>query len=129
MDTDNNPFVQRQLLRLFEVERELIRLYAESCYTDIQAAHGNRTCMERGAQLGDVLRETECRLSQLKERLRRIGVPRPALFSLDALQRLALFEAAFQRHDAAFASPCASFDRQQLCAMLEEFAGFEEQKD
>jgi hypothetical protein len=129
MEKDKNPFVQSQLLRLFEIERELICLYAESCYADIQAAHGNRTCMDRGAQLDDALRDTECRLSEVKARLKRIGVPRPDMFSLDALQRLALFEATFRRHDAAFASPGTSFDRQQLCAMLEEFAEFDGDAD
>lgn len=120
MDNVNNPFVQRQLAELFDIERDLIRLCAESCYTDIQAAYGNRSCMERVEQLDDALNASGQRLNQLKARLRRIGVPRSALLSLDDLQRLALFEATFKGHNASFASPCTCFDRQQLCAMLED---------
>jgi hypothetical protein len=125
MNNDNNLFVQRQLALLYDIERELIRLYAESCYSDIQAAYGNRSCMERARQLDDTLRATERRRDRLKARLRRIGVPDTAMLSPDALQRLALFEATFRRHGAAFASPCGCFDRQQLSAMLEDIASGE----
>lgn len=125
MNNDNNPFVQRQLALLYDIERELIRLYAESCYSDIQAAYGNRSCMEHAQQLADTLLATERRRDRLRAHLQRIGVPDTAMFSLDALQRLAVFEATFRRHGAAFASPCARFDRQQLSAMLEDIVSGE----
>lgn len=118
MKNDNNPFVQRQLAQLSDFEHELIRLYAESCYSDIQAAHGNRSCMERVGQLHDALRLASARLRRQRARLRRLGVPRSAMPVLDARQRVALFEAIFRSHDAAFTAPCGQLD-QQLNALLE----------
>jgi hypothetical protein len=110
---------------MYSIERDIIRLYAESCYTNIQAAHGNLSCMERCERLANALSAAEQRLSAVKARLRRIGVPRLAVSGLDNQQRLALFEAAFRRHDAAFAARQTSFDRRQLGSMLEDIANQE----
>lgn len=115
---DNNPFVQRQLARLSQFEHELIRLYAESCYSDIQAAYGNRSCMERAEQLQEALYLAGARLQRQKARLRRLGVVPSAMPALATRERMALFEAVFRQHDAAFSAPCGHLD-QQLAAMLE----------
>jgi hypothetical protein len=123
MDTLNNPFVKRRLDRLYAVEREIIRLYAETCYTNIQAAYGNLSCMERLQQLGEALDAAGQRLRVLKRGLRRLGVPPLAMISLDDLERLSLFEADFKRHDAAFAVQHERFGRQQLYTMLNDIAG------
>ena len=123
MDTLNNPFVKRRLDRLYAVEREIIRLYAETCYTNIQAAYGNLSCMERLQQLGEALDAAGQRLRMLKRGLRRLGVPPLAMISLDDLERLSLFEADFKRHDAAFAVQHERFGRQQLYTMLNDIAG------
>lgn len=122
VDTLNNPFVKRRLERLYAVEREIIRLYAETCYTNIQAAHGNLSCMERLQQLGEALEAAFQRLRALKRGLQRIGVPPSAMISLDDLERLSLFEADFKRHDAAFAAQQDLFGRQQLYTMLNDIA-------
>lgn len=121
MDRTRNQFVQRQLARIHELECELVGLYAEACYSGIQAAYGNRSCMERAAQLDDTLHETERRLTGVKACLRRLGVPPAQLGQLDYGQRLALFEAAMRRHNAAFAPGGGSIDGQLLNAMLEDF--------
>jgi len=123
VDTVNNLFVKRRLERMYAVEREIIRLYAETCYTNIQAAHGNRSCMERLQQLSEALDAAGQRLRALKRGLRRLGVPPSAMISLDDLERLSLFEADFKRHDAAFAAQHELFGRQQLYTMLNDIAG------
>ena len=118
MKNDNNPFVQRQLAQLSHFERELIRLYAESCYSDIQAAHGNRSCMERAGQLQDAVHLASARLQRQRARLRRLGVAPSAIPALGTRERVALFEATFRRHNAAFSPPWGQLD-QQLSAMLD----------
>jgi hypothetical protein len=123
VDALNNPFVKRQLDRMYAVEREIIRLYAETCYTNIQAAHGNLSCMERLQQLGDALETADRSLRVLKRGLRRLGVPPLAMISIDDLERLSLFEADFKLHDAAFAAQHELFGRQQLYTMLNDIAG------
>ncbi len=125
MDASNNPFVKRLLRSMHTIERDIIQLYAECCYTNIQAAHGNLSCMERMERLADALCATEQRLYALRARLRLIGVPRSAMAGLDDGQRLALFEAAFKRHDAAFAALPMWLDHQQLSCMLEDIANNE----
>ncbi len=104
------------------MERDLIRLYAESCYANIQAAYGNRSCMERTERLANTLCAVEKRLSAVKARLRRIGVPGLAMSGLDEQQRLSLFEAVFRRHDVALGTGHTAFDRRQLGSMLEDIA-------
>ena len=121
----NNHFVRPLLQSMYAVERDIIRLYAESCYTNIQAAHGNLSCMERTERLANALCAAEQRLSAVKARLRRIGVPRLAMSGLNDQQRLLLFEAAFRRHDAAFGAGRTAFDRRQLGSMLEDIANLE----
>lgn len=111
--------MQRQLVQVCQLERELVGLYAETCYCGIQAAYGNRSSMERAAQLDDSLHEIQRRLARVYARLRRLDVPPDAVTHLDAGERLALFEAVLCRHDAAFAVGGAR--RQLLCAMLEDF--------
>lgn len=122
MDSTENPFVGRRLECMYAVEREIIRLYADICYANIQAAHGNLSSMERLELLNDGLQDAVRRLQCLKADLKRIGVPEDAMVSLDDLQRLSLFEAEFGRHAAAFASQPALFGREHLCAMLEDIA-------
>jgi hypothetical protein len=125
MEANDNPFVKPLLQSMFAIERDIIRLYAESCYTNIQAAQGNLSCMERIEGLADALCAAEQRLYALQARLRRIGVPRLAMAGLDSQQRLSLFEAEFKRHDAVFTTPQAAFDRQQLSCMLEDIANID----
>jgi hypothetical protein len=125
VDPRKNLFVKPLLQSMHSIERDIVRLYAESCYTNIQAAHGNLSCMERMEQLADALCAAERRWYALRARLRRIGVPKFAISGLDERQRLALFEAEFNRHDPAFATQHAAFDRQQLCNMLEDIANME----
>jgi hypothetical protein len=125
MDAHDNPFVKPMLQSLYAIERDIIRLYAESCYTNIQAAHGNLSSMERIEGLADTLCAAEQRLYALQARLRRIGVPRLAMAGLDQQQRLSLFEAEFKRHDTVFTTAQTLFDRQQLCCMLEDIANID----
>jgi hypothetical protein len=120
MDSTESPFVRRRLENMYAIEREIIRLYADICYANIQAAHGNRSSMDRLEQLNDALQHAVCRLQSLKADLRRIGVPEDVMISLDDLQRLSLFESEFGRHAAAFAAQPALFGREHLCAMLED---------
>ena len=122
MDFTANRFVGRQLDRLFDIERDIIRLYAEACYASIQGAFGNRSCAERVDELNRAIRETSASLSALKADLRRLGVPGEAMISLDDLQRLDIFEEQFKQHDAAFAGQGDQLGRGQLVAMLEDIA-------
>lgn len=118
MNPVDNPFVKRQLKRMYAIERDIIRLYAEACYSNIQAAHGNLSSMSRIEELNEALFRAGIRLKALKVDLRRLGVPSEAMLSLDDLQRLNLFEAQFKRHDAAFACQQDIFGRRQLSEML-----------
>jgi hypothetical protein len=120
MDCTANRFVERQLERLFGIERDIIRLYAECCYANIQGACGNQSCAERVAELNHEIRQASDSLSALKDDLHRLGVPREAMISLDDLQKLDIFEAQFNQHDAAFAEPSEQFGRGQLSSMLED---------
>lgn len=122
MEIIRNRFVQPLLMQVRQLEGELIALYAEACYSGMQAAYGNRSCMERAAQLDDVLHETQGRLAGLHTRLRRLGLPLDAPAHLDANERLALFEAALCRHDATFTANGQGLSQQLLCDMLEDFA-------
>ena len=126
MDCTANRFVDRQLERLFSIERDIIRLYAEACYANIQGACGNHSCAERVDELNRAIREASASLSALKADLRRLGVPREAMISLDDLQKLDIFEAQFKQHDGAFAAQSEKFGRGQLFAMLEDIAGSKE---
>lgn len=119
----DNRFVQRQLERLYAVEREIIRLYAETCYSSIQAAYGCRSSVTRVEQLTEAIQRAGRSLCAIKAELRRLGVPREQIVSLDDLQRLNLFEAQFRRHDAAFAGVEDIFGRRQLAAMLSDITG------
>ena len=122
MDCTANRFVDRQLEQLFEIERDIIRLYAEACYANIQGACGNQSCAERVDELNRAIGEAIDSLSALKAGLRRLGVSREAMISLDDLQKLDIFEAQFKQHDAAFAGRSDQFGRGQLFDMLEDIA-------
>jgi len=122
MNCTDNRFVDRQLERLFDIEREIIRLYAEACYANIQGACGNHSCAERVDELNRAIHATSAALSALKDGLRRLGVPREDMISLDDLQKLDIFEAQFKRHDVAFAGQSDQFGRGQLLTMLEDIA-------
>lgn len=126
MDCTANRFVDRQLERLFSIERDIIRLYAEACYANIQGACGNHSCAERVDELNRAIREASASLSALKADLRRLGVPSETMISLDDLQKLDIFEAQFKQHDGAFAVQSERFGRGQLFAMLEDIAGSKE---
>jgi hypothetical protein len=122
MDCTANRFVGRQLERLFNIEREIIRLYAEACYANIQGACGNQSCAERVDEINQAIRDASKALSALKADLRHLGVPAEAMISLDDLQKLEIFEAQFGQHNAAFAWQSDQFGRGQLFAMLEDIA-------
>jgi hypothetical protein len=121
-DVTANRFVERQLERLHGIERDIIRLYAECCYASIQGACGNQSCAERVDELNQEIREAGTALKLLKEELRRLGIPREAMISLDDLEKLDIFEAQFRQHDAAFGGQNGEFGRGQLIAMLEDIA-------
>jgi hypothetical protein len=126
MDCTANRFVRRQLERLFAIERDIIRLYAEACYANIQGACGNRSCAERVEENYQAIREASDSLNALKNDLRRLGVPADAMISLDDLQKLDVFEAQFQQHNAAFVGRGHRLGRMQLSVMLEDIACLKE---
>ena len=119
MDCASNRFVQRKLERLFGIERDIIRLYAEACYANIQGACGNQSCVERMQELNHAIGDAYAALSAIKMDLRRLGVPRKDMISLDDLQKLDIFEAQFKQHDGGFG-------RGQLSDMLEDIASFKD---
>ncbi len=121
-DVTANRFVERQLERLYGIERDIIRLYAECCYASIQGACGIQSCAERVDELNREICEAGAALKRLKEDLHRLGVPREAMISLDDLEKLDIFEAQFRQHDATFGSQSGQFGRGQLIAMLEDIA-------
>lgn len=125
VDAANNPFVKPMLQSMRAIERDIIRLYAESCYTNIQAAFGNLSGMERMERLADAVSSAEQRCYALKARLRRIGVPQLAISGLTDQQRLSLFEEQFKRCAPALSMQQISLDRQQLCSMLEDISNRE----
>lgn len=122
METVDNLFVQRKLENLYAIERDIIRLYAEACYSNIQAAYGNRTCMCRGEEFNQAMSRAVKRLKALKAELGRLGVPSSAMFSLDDLQCLDLFETQFKCHDAVFDCKPDIFLRSELMDMIEDLA-------
>lgn len=122
MDCTANRFVERQLGRLFGIERDIIRLYAEACYANIQGACGNHSCAERVHELNHSIHDACTGLVALKKDLLRLGVPREDMISLDDLQKLDIFEAQFKQHDAAFVDQGNGFGRGQLSDMLEDIA-------
>ena len=85
IDVTANRFVERQLERLYGIESDIIRLYAECCYASIQGACGNQSCAERVNELNQEILEASASLSILKKDLRRLGVPREAMISLESI--------------------------------------------
>ena len=118
MSAANNPFVKRRLESMYAIEREIIRLYAEACYSNIQGAYGNRSSVSRADELNRALAHAAERLKTLKADLRRIGVPLEAMLSLDDLQRIDLFEAQFKRHDGVFPRGSVTLGLEELSALL-----------
>lgn len=123
MDTrEANPFVARQLERLFDIERDIIRLYAECCYAGIQGTCGNPSYASRVEALDADITDACDALRALKQDLSRLGVPREAMISLDDFQKLDIFEAQFKEHEAFLSGHSSRFDRAALDVMLKDIA-------
>ena len=91
----DNPFVKKQLEAKLEAEKDIIVLYAKSCFLNIQVLSGDLSNLERLEQLGEDLTQAEHRLHRIVAALLNVGVSRSNISCLDEQRRLDLFEAHF----------------------------------
>ena len=120
METIDNPFIRRQLEAAREAERDIICLYAESCFLNIQIVLGNLCMMDRLERLSDALTKSEQRLQLSRAALRRVGVPAAKIPDLSEQERLELFETHFRDPNASSSFLRELFERSDLQQMLDD---------
>jgi len=122
MDTTDNRFIRRQLEATLDAERDIVCLYAESCFLNIQIVLGSLGAMDRLERLTDALAQAEQRFQLSRAALHRLGVPASQITSLSRQQRLELFEAHFQDPNASSSFLRGLFERSDLQQMLDDIA-------
>lgn len=120
MAVTDNVFVRRTLDDILAVEREMICVYAESCFLNIQILQGNLSCMDRLDYLMAELSRAERQRELLRGALRRIRVPCSSGCHLDENECLDLFEAHFTASDVAPLPVKGIFRRSDFRDMLSD---------
>jgi hypothetical protein len=122
MDTTDNRFIRRQLDAMHEAEREIVYLYAESCFLNIQIVLGNVSNMDKLEQLADALVQAERQFQLSRAALHRLGVPSSEMAGLSEQQRLELFEVRFKDPHASSSFLRGLFERSDLRDMLDDIS-------
>ena len=119
----DNPFVKKQFEAKLEAERDMIVLYAESCFLNIQVLSGDLSNLERLEQLGEDLTQAEHRLHRIVAALLRLGVSRDNICCLDEQKRLDLFEVYFVDPETMTSYFEGLFGREDLREILSDLSG------
>ena len=119
----DNPFIKKQLNARLEAERDMIALYAESCFLSIQVLSGDLSDLGRLEQLDDDLTQAEHRLHRIVAALLRLGVSGNNICCLDEQERLDLFEAHFTDPDTLSSCSEGLFGQEDLREMLRDLSG------
>ncbi|MFQ5644732.1 MAG: hypothetical protein ACE5FQ_13695 [Thiogranum sp.] len=119
----DNPFTRKQLDARLEAERDMIMLYAESCFLSIQVLSGDLSGMKRLEQLDADLGQVEHRLHRIAVALFRLGVPAGNIHCLDEQERLDLFEAHFADPETPVSCSEGLFGPEDMREMLRDLYG------
>ena len=119
----DNPFIKRQLDAKLEAERDIIRLYAESCFLNIQVLYGDLSNLERLEWLSEALTQAENAMHRTIAALRRLDVPSHAITRLDEQERLELFQAHFSDPESLTPHLESLFGQDDLREMLNDLSG------
>ena len=119
----DNPFIKKQLDAKLDAERDIIALYAESCFLNIQVLYGDLSDLDRLEQLSEALTLAEQRIHGTVAALLRIGVPANRIPRLDEQERLDLFEAHFTDPEASTPHLDGLFAEDDLREMLNDLSG------
>jgi len=122
MGTTDNRFIRRQLDATLEAERNIVCLYAESCFLNIRIVLDNDSSMERLEQLADELIQAERRFQLSRAALHRLGVTGSEMAGLSEQERLELFEAHFKDPHASSGFLRGLFERSDLRDMLDDIS-------
>ena len=101
MDATENIFVRKTYDDMLAIEREMICVYAESCFLSIQIIQGNLNCMDRLDQLAAELSLAERRREMFRRALHRIQVPASGGCHLEEQECIDLFQEHFTANDIA----------------------------
>jgi len=119
----DNPFITKQMNARLAAERDMIVLYAESCFLNIQVLSGDLSGVERLEKLGEELSQAEHRLCRTEAALLRLGVSPAAIHCLDEQERLDLFVAHFADPDTLTSCLQGLFGQDDLREMLGDLYG------
>ena len=122
MDIIDNRFISRQLDATLEAERNIVCLYAESCFLNIQIVLGNAANMDKLEQLADALIQAERQFQLSRAALHRLGISTSEIASLSEQERLELFEAHFQDPHVPSGFLKGLFERSDLRDMLDDIS-------
>ena len=122
MATTDNRFICRQLDAALEAERRIVRLYAESCFLNIQIVLGDAANMDKLEQLADAMIQAERQFQLTRAALYRLGVPRSEMVGLSEQERLELFELHFTDPHASSSFLRGLFERSDLQQMLDDIS-------
>lgn len=120
MDTIGNVFVHKTYNDMLTVEREMICVYAESCFLSIQVIQGNLSCIDRLDHLAAELARAEQQLELLRRALHRIGVAVSANCHLEEQECIDLFQDNFTANDIAPLPLKGVFGRSDFQDMLND---------
>ena len=119
----DNPFIKKQLDAKLEAERDMIVLYAESCFLSIQVLSGDLSDLGRLEQFDEDLTQAEHRLHRIVAALLRLGVSGNNICCLDEQERLDLFEAHFADPDTLPSYFKGLFGQEDLREILSVLSG------
>ena len=119
----DNPFAKKMLDEKLEAERDIVCLFAESCFLNILILYGDLSCLDRLEELSEALALAECRLHRLVEAVQRIGVAKNKICCLDDQEKLDLFEAHFDHPGVSIPHLEGVFRREDMREMLSDLSG------
>ena len=117
-----NPFIKKQMEAKLDAERDIITLYAESCFLNIQILYGDLSDLARLEQLCEALTAAEQQLHRTVAALLRIGVPGEGISCLDDEERLELFTAHFTDPNVSVSHIEGLFRQEDLREMLSDLS-------
>jgi hypothetical protein len=121
MNRLNNPFVDRQIELLRQLDRELICLYAETCYQSILFIQGGCTNIDQLDSLMDRVSVTERRFQRQVAALHRVGIHDVATLCLNEAERISWFADCLRGSDRAPVFGDVLHDS-DLAALLEDLS-------
>lgn len=120
MDATDNVFVRKTYNDMLAAEREMIRVYAESCFLSIQVIQGNTNCIDRLDNLAAELSLAEGRREMFRRSLHRIQIPASGGCHLEEQECIDLFQENFTANDIAPLPLKGVFRRSDFREMLSD---------